>query len=123
MGFQPSRSSSLALLAVGFAITLAGLVFYAVESEYGWGLNLAMEVQSNGPTRDINPEAATRVWDADTGQVLFEGTHEDADAFVRSERARRTNVLLPAIVIVVGGATVMAGIVTAGMAWKRRSRK
>jgi hypothetical protein len=107
---MPGLSASIALIVGGFLIFLTGLFFQALEKEYGAGLSWGMSTASNGASREIRPDTLTVIRDTNSGQIVFEGTYEEARAFEKRVRKERTNLFLPNLVMALGGLVVAAGV-------------
>ena len=64
------------------------------------------------------PDSHTKVYEAGSSGVVFEGTYEDALAYTQHQRKQRTNLLVPNLVIAAGGLAAVFGL--AGVAANAR---
>ncbi len=101
-----SRASRIAVGVLGGLAVLVGLGAWSLESEYGSGLNFSVE--SDGTVHRVfevdeqapNPE--------DRLTVAFEGTEEEATAYIEQRRTEGTSLVIPGLIIGVGVLAVIA---------------
>jgi len=104
-----SRAARLAVGVLGGLVVLVGLGVWSLESEYGSGLNFSTE--SDGTVHRVfevdeqAPEPEHRF------TVVFEGTEEEALAYIEQRRAEGTNLVIPGLIIGVGALIVIAGLI------------
>ena len=92
-----SNTSRKALGAIGLALILVGLAAWSWQSTYGGTEFGGVEINSDG---------AAQVYDPD-GQVVFEGTEEEAEAFIEDAQGGFGVFLVPGLIIGLGAALVI----------------
>ena len=93
------------LILVGGGLVLVGLAMRAIEQEYGSGLNfLIQEVYATDTTTvyEVDEQAGTRM-------VVFIGTRDEADAYIKEAQEASRSFLVPNLVIAVGFLTLLVG--------------
>jgi hypothetical protein len=104
-----SRAARVAVGVVGGLVVLVGLGVWSLESEYGSGLNFSVEIEGavhrvlEGDEQAPDPE--------DRRTVVFEGTEEEASAYIEQRRAEETNLVIPGLIIGVGILIVIAALI------------
>ena len=102
------RPVRIVLIVLGVVVVLGGMFAWAIEDEYGSGLNYSTEEQGG----------VTYVYEDQAGQEpVFVGSQEEAFAYMEEQRAARESFVLPGATIAVGAILVIVG------AFAGRSRK
>lgn len=93
------------LVLVGLVVMFAGLVAWGVEDEYGSDTNFKIE---------IRPEGRAFVYDVDeqaqSGSPVFEGTAQEAAAYVDRRRAEGESFVVPALIVGAGATLVVVSV-------------
>jgi hypothetical protein len=107
VGVMAMRVMHRAMLVVfGLILVFAGLVAWGIEDEYGSGLNFFV----------VEGPATTTVYEESDGRrLLFEGTPQEARAYMERARAARESFLVPSLIIALGAVLVVVGLVP----WRR----
>lgn len=104
-----SRAVRVAVGVLGGLVVLVGVGVWSLGSEYGSGLNFSS--QTDGTVHRVlevdeqAPDTEGRF------TVVFEGTEEEAAAYIEQRRAEGTNLVIPGLIIGVGGLIVLAALV------------
>ncbi len=104
-----SRASRVAVGVLGGLVVLVGLGVWSLESEYGSGLNFSVE--SDGTVHRVFEIDEQAPDPEDRLTVVFEGTEEEASAYIAQRRAETTNLVIPGLVVGVGVLTVIAALI------------
>jgi hypothetical protein len=95
----------LALVLTGGGLVFVGMVMRAIEEEYGSGLNfLIHEVYATDTITvyEVDEQAGTR-------RVVFIGSSDEADAYMKDAQEARESFLVPNLIIGVGFLTLLVG--------------
>lgn len=104
-----SKPARVAVGVLGGLVVLVGVGVWSLGSEYGPGLNFSTE--SDGTIHrvlEVNEQAPET---EDRFSVVFEGTQEEASAYIEQRRAEETNLAIPGLIIGVGALIVIAALV------------
>lgn len=104
-----SRAARVAVGVLGGLVVLVGLVAWGVESEYGSGLNFSAE--SDGTVYRVFEVDEQAPDPEDRFVVVFEGTEEEASAYIEQRRAEETNLVIPGLIVGVGALIVSAALI------------
>lgn len=104
-----SRAARVAVGVLGGLVVLVGMVAWSLESEYGSGLNFATE--SDGTVHRVFEVDEQAQEPEDRFTVVFEGTEEEASAYIAQRRAEETNLVIPGLIIGVGALIVIAALI------------
>src|SRR5262245_21317150 len=100
-------SYRIGIAVLGIVVVLIGLFAWSIENEYGSGLNFTLEGEPGG---------TTVVYEDQTGRTpVFEGTQEEAFAYMDRRRSAGESFVIPAVIITVGAAIVLLAFVP----WRR----
>ncbi len=104
----------LLLVVFGSVVVLAGVVGWALETEYGGsGPESFMEIDGNTVRVYEFDEQGPLDSEGHVVRVLvFEGSQSEADEFTKTEAEDR-NYLVPALIIAVGAVIVIAALIPA----------
>jgi hypothetical protein len=99
----------LLLACIGLVTAFVGYVAWGIEDEYGSGTNFSLEVDGEGP------DAHTIVYDVieqpPGGRVkVFEGTQEDAFAYMDRRRSAGESFVVPGLIIGLGAVLLLAAL-------------
>lgn len=103
-----SRATRVAVGVLGGLVVLVGLGVWSLGSEYGSGLNFSTE--SDGTIHrvfEVNEQAP----ETEDRSVVFEGTEEEASAYIDQRRAEGTNLVIPGPIIGVGALIVITALI------------
>ena len=103
-----SRTARVAVGVLGGLVVLVGLGVWSLETEYGSGLNFSTE--SDGTVHrvfEVNEQAPEP---EDRFTAVFEGTEEEASAYIEQRRAEGRNLVIPGLIIGVGALIVIAAL-------------
>jgi hypothetical protein len=104
-----SRAARVAIGVLGGLVVLVGLVAWSLESEYGSGLNFSTE--SDGTVHRVFEVDEQAPDSEDRFIVVFEGTEEEASAYIEQRRAEGTNLVIPGLIIGVGVLIVIVALI------------
>jgi hypothetical protein len=104
-GERMSIFGRVALAVVGVIVVFVGFVAWSLEDEYGSGLNFSLSSRAGGPwiVSEVDGQNGTSV-------VRFEGSQEDATAYMEERRSAGENFLIPGLVIVGGAILIVVAI-------------
>ena len=97
---RPSTANRKALGVIGLVVIVIGLAAWSWQSTYGGTEFGGVEVSSDG---------AAQVYDPD-GQVVFEGTEEEAAAFIEEGQGGFGVFLVPGLIIGLGAALIILAV-------------
>lgn len=111
-----SKSARIALMSVGALVLLFAYVAWAVEREYGSDTNFELETDETGTTivYDVDEQAGTRT-------VVFEGSIEEAQAYVDDRREQGKSFVVPGSLLALGAALLLLGLRPPGQPSSRRA--
>jgi hypothetical protein len=92
------------MAVLGLLVVMAGGIWWSFESTYGSGLNFVVEATGEDATVYEVDETGNRT-------SIFEGTAEEAAAYIERRQSEGTNVLLPGLVIGVGALLMLAALI------------
>lgn len=98
------------LIAVlGLLVAFVGLVAWSIEGEYGSDTNFVVETHHNRPAivYDVDEQQGTRT-------PVFEGSKQEALAYIERRRSEGENFLLPGLIIAAGAMLVVLALVPLG---------
>jgi hypothetical protein len=104
-----SKAARVAVVVLGVLVLLVGLLAWSLESEYGSGLNFSME--SDGTVHRVFEVDEQAPAPEDRSTVVFEGTEEEASAYIQRRRAEGTNLVIPGLILGVGALMVVAALI------------
>ena len=107
-----SMASKVMLVILGLLVIFGGWVAWTIEDEYGSGTNFKVQTSQDG---------AVIVYDVDeqgTDAMVFEGSEQEAQAYMEQRRAEGKSFVVPGVVIAVGALLLVGALVA-----PRRSRK
>jgi hypothetical protein len=104
-----SRAARVAVGVLGGLVVLVGLGVWSLGSEYGSGLNFSTE--SDGTIHRVLEVNEQALETEDRSTVVFEGTEEEASAYIEQRRAEGTNLVIPGLIIGVGALLVIAALI------------
>ena len=104
-----SRAARIAVGVLGGLVLLAGLGVWSLESEYGSGLNFSTE--SDGTVHRVLEVDEQAPESEDRLSVVFEGSEEEALAYIERRRAEETNFVIPGVIIGVGALIVVGALI------------
>lgn len=104
-----SRATRVAVGVLGGLVVLVGLGLWSWESEYGSGLDFSTE--SDGTVHRVLEVDEQAPDSEDRRTVVFEGTEEEALAYIEQRRAEGTNLVIPGLIIGVGALIVIAALI------------
>lgn len=109
--WHPSRLMRVVLAVGGVLVVLVGLAAWSLETEYG-GNGVIGSATSNGVTRvfDINEQSLDDEHQSVT-TIVFQGTEAEARAFMDQRWNEGRNYTIPAIIIALGGLTILVAFV------------
>lgn len=99
----------VAVGVLGVLVVLVGLGVWSLESEYGSGLNFS--VVSEGTVHRVLEVDEQAPEPEDRFTVVFEGTEEEASAYIEQRRAEGANFVIPGLIIGVGALLVIAALI------------
>ena len=97
---RPANATRKALVAIGLVLVVIGLAGWAWQSTYGG-------TEFGGV--EIGPDGAAQVYDHD-GQVVFQGTEEEAEAFIEEAQGGFGVFLVPGLIIGLGAALIILSL-------------
>jgi hypothetical protein len=97
---RPVNATRKALVVIGLVLTVIGLAAWAWQSTYGGTEFGGVEIGRDG---------AAQVYDPD-GQVVFEGTEEEAEAFIEEAQGGFGVFLVPGLIIGLGAALIILAV-------------
>ena len=97
---RPVTPNRKTLVVIGLVLVVIGLAAWAWQSTYGG-------TEFGGV--EIGPDGVAQVYDPD-GQVVFEGTEEEADAFIEEAQGGFRVFLVPGLIIGLGAAVIILAI-------------
>ena len=103
-----SRAARVAVGVLGGLVVLVGLGVWSLGSEYGSALNFSTE--SDGTVHRVIEVDEQAPEPEDRSTVVFEGTEEEALAYIEQRRAEGTNLVIPGLIIGVGALIVIAAL-------------
>jgi len=100
-----SAAARIALALVGVVLLVSSFVGWAIENEYGSGTNFAIEGQGQGNVIvfDIDEQAGTRA-------RVFEGSTEEAQAYIEQRQAEGKSFLFPGSLLALGGVLLLVAV-------------
>ncbi len=102
--WHPSVVMRIILAILGLIALFAGVAAWSLETEYGGDSTVgSMEFLSDGTVRvyDVD-EQVTDAEGHPEKTLVFEGTQEEADAWVAQHQDQGRNYLIPAVIILLG---------------------
>lgn len=105
-----SRAARVAVGVLGGLVVLVGLGIWVLESEYGSELDFSIE--SDGTVHQVFEVDEQAPDSEDRSTVVFEGTEEEALAYIEQRRAEGTNLVVPGLIIGVGALIVIAALIS-----------
>ena len=101
-----SMKSRVLIAVVGLLVAFVGWVAWSIEGEYGSGTPFVVETHQDGSAivYDVDEQEGTRT-------PVFEGSQQEAVAFMERRRSEGENFLLPALIIVAGALLVVVALV------------
>jgi hypothetical protein len=103
---QWTKSTRVLVGVIGVVVALAGLLWWALESEYGSGLNFEVVGAGDAATVYEVDESAART-------SVFEGTEEEALAYIERRQGEGENLLFPGLVIGAGALLILIPLIAA----------
>jgi len=104
-----SKAARVAVGVLGGLVVLVGLGVWSLESEYGSGLNFSTE--SDGTVHRVFEVDEQAPEPEDRFTVVFEGTEEEALAYIEQRRADGTNLVFPGLIVGAGALMVIAALI------------
>lgn len=101
-----SKSTRVLFGVIGVVLALAGLVWWGFESTYGSGLNFEVEISGDVAT-------VYEVDETDARTSVFEGTEEEANAYMERRQGEGESMLFPGLVIGAGALLILMGLIPA----------
>ena len=92
-----STANRKALWVIGLVVIIAGLAAWSWQDAYGG-------TEFGGG--EIGPDGTAQVYNLD-GQVVFEGTEEEAEAFIEEAQSGLGVFLVPGLIIGLGAALIL----------------
>lgn len=100
-----SWKARILLVLVGLAVVIAGWLSWSFEQEYGSGTNFGLK---------IKPDKTVVVYDVDeqpgTKSPVFEGSSQDAEAYMEQRRAEGESFVIPGLVVALGVVLFVVGL-------------
>lgn len=97
---RPSNVNRKALGVIGLVVIVTGLAAWSWQDTYGGTEFAGVE---------IGPDGAAQVYSPD-GQVVFEGTEGEAEAFIERAQGGFGVFLVPGLIIGVGAALIILAV-------------
>lgn len=104
-----SRAARVAVGVLGGLVVLVGLGLWILESEYGSESNFSTE--SDGAVHRVIEVDEQAPEPEDRFAVVFEGTEEEALAYIEQRRAEERNLVIPGLIIGVGAVIIIAALI------------
>ncbi len=100
-----SRKARILLVLVGLAVVMVGWFSWSLEQEYGSGTNFGLEIKPDDTVvvYDVDEQAGTR-------SPVFEGSSQDAEAYMERRRAEGESFVIPGLVVALGVVLVVVGL-------------
>ena len=105
---RSSNTNRKALWVIGVVVIVTGLAAWSWQGTYG-GTEFSRV--------EIGPDGAAQVYDPD-GQVVFEGTEEEAEAFIEEAQGGFGVFLVPGLIIGLGAALIILAVAAPAKAKK-----
>ncbi len=92
-------------MLVGLVVALVGWFAWSIEQEYGSGTNFYLEMKPGHMVvvYDVDEQAGTR-------SPVFEGSSQDAEAYMERRRAEGESFVIPGLIIAFGVVLVVVGL-------------
>jgi len=95
-----STANRKALGVIGLVVIVIGLAAWSWQSTYGGTEFGGVEIDPDGAAQVYNPD----------GQVVFEGTEEEAEAFIEEAQGGFGVFLVPGLIIGLGAALIILAV-------------
>jgi hypothetical protein len=105
---RSSTANRKALGVIGLVVIVIGLAAWSWQSTYGG-------TEFGGV--EIGPDGAAQVYNPD-GEVVFEGTEEEAEAFIEDAQGGFGVFLVPGLIIGLGAALIILAVAAPAKAKK-----
>lgn len=110
--WRPSVVMRVVLGILGLIALLVGVAAWGLETEYGGGSTVgSMEFLPDSTVRVYNVDERVTDVEGPAQVLVFEGTQEEADAWVAQQEGQGRNYLIPALIILLGVVLVGAAMV------------
>ena len=94
---QRSNAKRKALTVIGLVVIIAGLAAWSWQDTYGGTEFGGVEIDADGNAQVFNPD----------GQVVFEGTEGESEAFIEEAQSGLGVFLVPGLIIGLGAALII----------------
>jgi len=114
-----TRSTRIRLAVLGVLVGLFGLAAWSFEKEYGSGTNFMVEQRAGGAAIVYDVDETSTDASSQTGtNPVFEGSEEEAMAYIEERRSQGLNFTLPITALGLGGLLLLASAAP----WRRFRR-
>jgi hypothetical protein len=102
-----TKSTRVLVGVIGVVVALAGLLWWTLEAEYGSGLNFEVVGAGDAATvYEVDETAGAR-------RSVFEGTEEEALAYIERRQGEGENLLFPGLVVGAGALLILMALIPA----------